>query len=596
MSVGIQAWAGHGTTAAHGRVGARVKTQRHCARALGTGITASRLVRSSVACIGQRRLRCVTGRSPARATTPCWRIIPRAQHGSDENTKETARRALEINLDPCPYGSIAEIGAGQEVARWFFLVGAAAGTVAKSVSAYDMTISDTMYGRAERYVTKDRLDAMLEYEYLQCALPLKVPRGKDTRFFAFADTVTTKAFKRNNECHGWMGLKWQMSASAEPSRILLHVRMLDKTAQEQQLALGILGVNLIYACFYQSEYISGQDSNYSAFLTSLISDLSRDRIEIDYVEVDGAKLAHVDNRVMMLRLCEAGLTDGVMFDRSGQPTLGGDLLRKKNVLVQRGSFKPFTKLNDDMMISSSSLFFCPPDATAEKADSCVAFTDSVALMELTLKDLRETGDELDWTEKQEQYLKRSAKDFLLRVDTLAEMGYPTLVSNFFEYFRLANYLQRYTREEVVITLGVPTVKELFKEKYYTDLDGGILENFGRLLRVNIKLYVYPTVDPETDTVIAANDLKVDPEVQLLYDFLLQRGAIVAIDNYDEEVLRNSGQYRSSDILQLIAQGDDKWESLVPPKVVKIIRDRTVVPKNGNGGVDSSKFIPTELLG
>ncbi|KAK3268395.1 hypothetical protein CYMTET_23102, partial [Cymbomonas tetramitiformis] len=295
-----------------------------------------------------------------------------------EQYKECASKALSINLDPKYYGSFAEIGAGQEVARWFFAVGGAAGTIAKSISAYDMTISDTFYGKCARYVTKERLEAMLEYEYLQCSLPLKADRGKDTCFFAFADTVVAKAFMRDNECHGWLGVKWQMNPGEEPSRLMLHIRMLDPNAQLQQEALGVFGVNLVHACLCLSENLNTESYNFGPFLQSLMNELSSDRIEVDAIEMDGPKFSeNVSNRVLALSLVEQGLTDAVLFDNQGEVCIPSDRLRKKSILLQRGSFRPFTLLNYDMLNCGASTFFCDLQNEDGDDDTCVVRDDAV---------------------------------------------------------------------------------------------------------------------------------------------------------------------------------------------------------------------------
>uniref|UniRef100_A0A7S3XDH2 Nicotinate-nucleotide adenylyltransferase n=1 Tax=Picocystis salinarum TaxID=88271 RepID=A0A7S3XDH2_9CHLO len=466
----------------------------------------------------------------------------------------TAKKALSINLEPTKYGTLAEIGAGQEVARWFFRVGGAAGTVAKSISAYDMTISDTVYGACDRYVTQERLEAMLEYEYLQCTLPLKNARGENTAFFSFADTVVAKAYGRQNECHGWMGLKYQISPGKPPSRIMLHVRMMDPTAEQQQEALGVLGVNLLYGAF--NLWDSPQD-----LLLGLMDNLSRDSIEIDLIRFDGPAFKDVDDRVMALRLVEYNFTEACLFNSDGEVVIPSEVMRKKNVLVQRGRFRPFTNIHNDMIVGAASQFFC---GDVDESDSCVLREDTVVLLEMTTKDMYESGDMLDWTSKNGV----NDQEFLKRADALQSLGHTILISNFTRYWEIASFLTRSTKESIVITLGVPAVKELFKEYYYQDMDGGILENFGRLLKFDLKLYVYPTLD-ERGNLITAEDVKVDPEVQLLYDFLYQRGCIVPITMYDPAVL--SSRSASQIVLDSIRNGTEDWERYVPEAVAKQIK-------------------------
>jgi len=295
---------------------------------------------------------CVTGGQRRRVTA-------QAQIDGDSVIfSQVAKKALEVNLNPLWYGVLAEIGAGQEVSRWFFRVGAAAGTIAKSVSAYDMTISDTTYGQADRYVTQDRLKAMLDYEYLQVNLTLRKQRGKETAFFAFADTVTAKAFNRENECHGWLGIKYQDRPQQEvPNQILIHIRMLDDTAQLQQEAVGALGVNLIHGaltCKGVPNKVIGQ----------LLDDLNRWRITVDLIDFSGPAFVGVDNRVAALRLVQKELCDAALFDPSGKLLIPQEHLYKNNVLLLRGRFRPFTLLHNDMLMGAAQQFFCGPDETS----------------------------------------------------------------------------------------------------------------------------------------------------------------------------------------------------------------------------------------
>mmetsp|Transcript_18629 Transcript_18629/g.25830 ORF Transcript_18629/g.25830 Transcript_18629/m.25830 type:complete len:587 (-) Transcript_18629:142-1902(-) len=497
--------------------------------------------------------------------------------------KGTTQKALAINLDPSIYGSFAEIGAGQEVARWFFSVGGAAGTVAKSVSAYDMTISDSYYGQCERYVTQERLESMLEFEYVQCALPLRNARGKNTCFFAYANTVVARAYRRMNECHGWMGVKWQTSPGAEPSRLMIHMRMLDATAAEQQEALGVFGVNFIHTCFYKYKAIASHESDCKAALQSLVDDLSSQRIEVDFIRVDGPDFRETDNRVLALDLVDSGLTDAVLFNSSGQVTIPTDFLRKQNILIQRGNFRPPTILTADLINAAAQQMFCGLTAGD---DGCVVKSDSRVLMEMTLADIRESGDGLDWTETHNDFLKRSARDFLDRVETINTMGYPCLVSNYFEYFKLAAYLRRSTREQVVICLGVPAVKQLFNENFYTQLEGGILENFGRLITAGLKIYVYPTWDAESQTLITADNLELLESVMPLYDFLYNKGVIEKMETYDIEVIKKYEALCAKagvrdPVLNMIRSGAPGWEQFLTPEAANLVQ------KNKLFGLNSS---------
>src|ERR1700749_3176490 len=255
---------------------------------------------------------------------------------------DTHQKALQINLDPRWYGTIAEIGAGQEVARWFFRVGGAAGTVAKSMSAYDMTVSDAIYGKADRYVCRPRLEAMLDHEHQLNRERLDETRGASTAFFAFADTVSARNYAGTNECHGWMGVKFQSRPRDQDSQIIIHVRMLDGTNALQQEALGIVGVNLLHGAFFL--YAEPE-----VLIESLLDGLTTQRIAIDMIEFSGIEFRQVDNRLMSMKLVQLGLSGAAMFDSRGTVLQPSEALYKKNVLVARGSFRPVCRVNIDMM-------------------------------------------------------------------------------------------------------------------------------------------------------------------------------------------------------------------------------------------------------
>src|SRR5437764_8905728 len=252
-----------------------------------------------------------------------------------EETIDTHSKALKINLDPRWYGTFAEIGAGQEVVRWFFRVGGAAGTIAKSMSAYDMKVSDAIYGHAERYVSRGRLQAMLDREFDLDVERLGKERGDNTSFFAFADTVVARSYRGGNECHGWMGVKFQSHVHDEPSQIILHVRMLDAEASLQQEALGVVGVNLLHAAFFQHH-------EPERLVESLLDQLTTGRIEIDLIEMKGIEFRGVDNRLLALKLVQLGLSGAAMFAPDRQVLQPSEVLRKKAILVERGSFRPPT--------------------------------------------------------------------------------------------------------------------------------------------------------------------------------------------------------------------------------------------------------------
>ncbi len=453
---------------------------------------------------------------------------------------DTRQKALRINLDQRRYGTFAEIGAGQEVVRWFFRVGGASGTIAKSISAYDMAVSDAIYGTCERYVCRQRLQSMLDYEYQLDQAQLGESRGDLTAFFAFADTVSARNYKGTNECHAWMGVKFQAHPRDQDSQIIIHVRMLDNDNALQQEALGIVGVNLLYgASFLHHEP--------EQLIESLLDDLSIQRLEIDMIEFSGIAFRHVDNRVMSLKLVQLGLSNAAMFAANGSVLQPSEVLYKKAILVERGSFRPVTHVNIDMLRCAHEKFSHEPGVKDEEI---------VQLMEITMNNLLETG-ELDY------------RDFLARVDLLAAEGMTVLISNYFEYYRLAAYLSRYTKKKIGITMGIASLRELFDDKYYTQLEGGILESFGRLFKNDLKLYVYPLLDSATGELTAVQNFEVASHLRKLYGYLVDKGCIEQLNNFTEKYL----PIFSHDVLRKIKDRDSTWEEMVSPAVAEVIKRR-----------------------
>jgi hypothetical protein len=451
---------------------------------------------------------------------------------------DTLQKALQINLDPRWYGTVAEIGAGQEVARWFFRAGGAAGTVAKTMSAYDMAVSDAVYGKSDRYVSKGRLQAMLDHEFELNQERLGDPRGDDTAFFAFADTVVARSYRGGNECHGWMGVKFQSHPRDEPSQIVLHVRMLDDEAAQQQEALGVVGVNLLYGAFFQHH-------EPDRVVEGLLDQLTTGRIEIDMIEMRGIEFRAVDNRVLALKLVQLGLSGAAMFAPDRQVLQPSEVLRKKAILVERGSFRPPTHVNIHMLEAAREKF---------EDDPGVAGRDVLALTELTMANLRAEGEV-------------SRKDFLARADLLSACGLSVLVSDFLAYHRLAAYLAWRTDAPIGMVMGVPSLLTLFHEETHADLPGGILESFGRLLKNDLKLYVYPML--RDGVVVTLDSMRVGEEQQPLFDYLNRRGSFVALDNYQPDYL----PILSRDVLKRIPTDDTSWEAMVPVEVCELIRKR-----------------------
>src|SRR5881628_1308215 len=451
----------------------------------------------------------------------------------------TNRKAFQINLDRQKYGTFAEIGAGQEVARRFFHVGGAAGTIAKTMSAYDMTFSDAIYGPADRYVSRVRLNTMLDHEYDLLLERLEAKIGNERAFFVFADTVAARSFKEHNESHGWLGVRFQPAPRSEPSQIIIHVRMLDESNVDQQESLGVVGVNLLYGAFYHSEP--------ERLISSLQENLAPGKIQVDLIKFSGPAFANIDNRLMSLQLVSQGLTDAVMFTADGEMVQPSEILHKKAILIERGSFRPVTYATNDMLDGARRQFL--------KQSGC-AEEDLVVLMEMTLENLLAEG-------------QLNHADFLARVDILGALGRTVLISKFGEYYKLASYLARYTNKMIGLVMGVPSLLEIFDEKYYFNLEGGILEALGRMFKSGLKLYVYPSIDEPTGKMIRATQVTVAPNLRSLFQYLIDNQYVQEIGDYHPEYLR----IHPPDVLTKLQSGDSSWEQMVPPEVVRIIKER-----------------------
>jgi hypothetical protein len=446
---------------------------------------------------------------------------------------DTSQKALQINTEGKHYGAFAEIGAGQEVARCFFRVGGAARTVAKTISAYDMAVSDAIYGPTERYVSRRRLKAMLDYEFDLLLERLNDQRGGRTAFFVFADTVAT----RKEEGQGWLGIKFQAEPGADPSEIYIHVRMLDKENVRQQEALGVIGVNLIHGTFHSHRHPD-------ALIRSLLDNLTWERVEVDMIRFAGPAFAGVDNRLMALQLVREGLTEAAMFTGEGEAVQWAEVLYNKPVLVQRGSFRPVTRATLDVLERGLEQFVQEPELKGEKP---------VVLMEMTLRHLT-TGNVID------------AADFLQRADTLRALEKTVLVSNFRRFHRLASYLSRYTKRPLGIALGAAYLKEILDESFYNESEGGLLGGLGQLFKNPARLYVYPHLDLASGKLVTADNFPVAPHLKHLYRHLLENRYLQSIQNFNADLVR----IRRREVLAQIQSGGP-WENLVPPPLVEVIK-------------------------
>jgi hypothetical protein len=450
------------------------------------------------------------------------------------------QKALRINLDKKIYGTFAEIGAGQECVRHFFRVGGASGTIAKAMSAYDKEFSDAIYGPEQynRYVCRSRVDKMLDHEYSLIMERLNAERQDNTKFFAFANTVATIDFKKRFKGHGWMGIQFQTEPRKEPNRVILHIKPLEHEAQFQQETIGILGVNLIYASFFYSE-------NVEEFLESLMDNITRDKMEIDTIEMTGPDFEHIDNRLLSLKLVKNGLTSAVIFSPDGVNVHPSDLLYKKNILAIRGSFRPVTKVNLDMIVNGYNAFIKDPKVDKDNMQ---------VLFEITLNNLLSEGgvDE---------------QDFLDRADILCSLGQTVMISNYMKYYKLTEYLSSFTNKRMGFILGVDHLMAIFNEKYYRNLNGGMLEAFGIISTRDVKFYLYPYKDPSSGVLQTSKNVKIHPRVKPLYDYLTFNKRIIDMENYDESVL---GIF-SKEVLKMIRRGEPGWEEMVPTYVDIIIK-------------------------
>jgi len=468
----------------------------------------------------------------------------------------TQEKALRINLSKSIYGSFAEIGAGQEVAANFFKVGGASGTIAKTMSAYDMKFSDAIYGVCDRYVCEDRLIQMLDHEY--SLLPERLPaRIKDTRFFSFADTVEVLNFERTNQGHGWIGLRFQLTPEGPFNDCVVHVKMHDNDPIQQQISLGILGVNMIFGCMFLSEP--------EQIINSLLDGLTSRRIEVDMFRINGPDFKQVDNRLMALKLVKNGLTRAAMFGPDGSVMQPSEALYKRNVLVLRGRFRPVTHVNVDMLLASRRRFKREPDVDKSRM---------VVLTELTLNDLSSDG-QID------------EKDFLHRAEIICSLGQTVLVSNYFEYYRLVDYLSKITKgKKIGLVLGIYALQKIFEEKTYENLRGGILESFASLFGTSVKLYIYPSFRYGSNELFTLADFENElPEnLQLLFKYLKATNKLEDIKNANLSHLN----IISDNVLAMIRKGQGGWEKFVPAKVSEAIKE------NGLFDYPMNKAMPEPL--
>ena len=454
-------------------------------------------------------------------------------------TLSSVQKALQINLDNDIYGSMVEIGAGQEVARQFFKAGSASGTIAKTMSAYDKDFSDAIYGKEKngRYVCESRINNMLNHEYGLLETRLDRKEMPNRKYFAFADTITTINYERTNKGHGWIGVRFQHDVNEEPNNIILHVNLHDQDASLQRENIGILGTNLLYACFYAE---SPND-----ILSQLFDNLSRKNIDIDVIKFIGPNYKNVDNRLMSLTLVKEDMTNSVIFTPDGMTHQVSDIVHIKHILTLRGSFRPVTKVNIDMLENGLKQF---------SANQKVNKNNIQLIFEITLSNLRSDG-EVD------------EQDFLDRDDILCSLGYTVMISNFKKYYKVIEYLSQFSSERMGLIIGVDNLIEMFEEKYYRNLNGGIMEAFGIIFTRDIKIYLYPFKPSLDKTLLNSKNIPIHPRIKALYEYLFNNKRIEDLE-YDKDVLN----IFSRDVLQKIRNCEEgTWEHMVPSGVDALIK-------------------------
>lgn len=448
-------------------------------------------------------------------------------------------KALKINIESHYFGTIAEIGGGQETARNLFQAGGASNSIAKTISAYDKKYSDHFYNHGEpsRYVAEDRLEKMLSSEYTE--LLEVIAEDCEKRFFAFANTVETLNFHKTNNGHGWIGVAFEGSNRHIPNVIYIHVQLKENDGLLQQYTIGAIGVNLMYGALFQPD----KPRN---LIKTLLDNLDTERLDVDYIFMNGPDFMGVDNRLLNLFLVSEGMTAAIMFDKDGKVQQPSDMLYKKNVLAIRGVFRPINNLGLEIVKHSHDKFSRDQSYTAEN---------TITFCEMTLNNLM-NGEQID------------EKDFLDRVDVLNAMGQCVMVSRFLRFFTLTEYFTKFKMLRLRLVMGTPTFIKVLDHSYYKDLRGGLLEAMGRMLGENIKIYIYPSVDHASGRVIFPNDLHLPDDVYHLLKYLEMNRRIVKLENAKTEYQ----DITSEKVIELIEHSSPELSEVVPQEIEKMIRD------------------------
>lgn len=449
----------------------------------------------------------------------------------------TQEKTFRINMDKAVYGSFAEIGGGQETANWFFRTSGTAGTVAKTISAYDMTVSDTLYGPVRRYVSEERLRQMMDYEYRQLLNRLGEQRGRETRFFSFCNTVKCKGYRDNGPWFAWLGVRFQLKPEAEPSDFVMHVRLLVPDHDLQMRVLGILGVNLLYALFYKRERVE-------EFVRSIGDNLDRSFYEVDFMRFSGNGFAMFDNRILALQLVQEGMSEATLLCPDGSVAQAADFLYKRPVVLMRGSFMPLCNIHMEMMESVRHKFFAELEETQRER--------AVDICEISLSNLLRGGDV-------------DLLDFIDRADALGKMGKMVMVTNITHFHTISTLLNQYTREPIAIALSIGLLNELFKEKW-ADISGGILASMGHIFVNRTKFYVTPWINRTTGEFVTAGTYRAPEKYRYLYKHLLSNGDIVEVPYFNQKLLFRTPR----DIIRMIRAGDEQWKEYVPKEAERLV--------------------------
>lgn len=458
---------------------------------------------------------------------------------------DTDQKALEINLNNSIYGTFAEIGAGQEVARYFFKVGAAAGTIVKTMSAYDKIFSDRIYGAeaSGRYVCESRLYKMLDHEY-RLLMDRLQNAGEKKTFFAFADTIEAINYQKTNKGQGWLGLRFQLTPGGEVNELVLHAKMIDHDSQLQASAIGILGVNMLYAAYYHY-------NDPEKFVCSL-QDYLQDRISIDMIRLSGPDFetgegGDWDNRILTFYLVKNKLTEVAVFDNNGVSLHPSEFLYRKSLMVVRGNYRPPTLVTEDVFDKSFEMF---------NREAGVDNDRSEIVAELTLENLTRHG-------------RIDLEDFLARATMINAMGYKTIISDCSNHQKLINYLSDYKIKRLGIVIGIRELRALMIRKYEKFRDGTLLVAFGELFTHNIKVYAYPALDDNLENLMTLENIQLPEGIKFLYRFLIDQKLIVQVVDYNEDIL----SIIPDGVFTMIKNGETGWEDYLSVDLVNIIKQK-----------------------